>query len=42
MAIIRKALFAIGCVAGVLLAIIQYIGMFSDEPAPASVIALLY
>jgi hypothetical protein len=37
---VRKALFAIGCAAGVLLAIIQYIGMFSEEPMPASVIAL--
>jgi hypothetical protein len=25
---VRKALFAIGCAAGMLLAIIQYIGMF--------------
>jgi hypothetical protein len=42
MVIVRKVLFAIGCAAGVLMAIIQYIGMFSDEPAPASIIALLH
>jgi hypothetical protein len=36
---VRKVMFALGCAAAVLLAIIQYSEMFSDEPTPASVIA---
>jgi hypothetical protein len=33
---VRKALFAIACGAGVLLAIVQYVGMLPAEPTPVS------
>jgi hypothetical protein len=38
MAKVRKALFAIACGAGVLLAIIQYVEMLPAEQTPASLI----
>jgi hypothetical protein len=34
---VRKVLFALGCAAGALLAVIQYSEMFSGEPTPTSV-----
>jgi hypothetical protein len=38
MVVFRKALFAISCAAGVLLAIIQYVEMLPGEPTPVSLI----
>jgi hypothetical protein len=36
--VFRKALFAIGCAAGVFVAIIQYVEMFPAEPTLVSLI----